>query len=335
MKNRALVVLFAFVLLAAALFIVKDRVALLVLRKTLVQAFGPAQFSAKGVSVGPASLEIRDFVLKVPSGKGALAGLAVSGERLSMRFSALGLLSRSPLAVHKADIVVREAGMSAFSGRNIRLSAIKDPSGKYLNVGLSVDSAVLRDAKIKRISGALRVFRASVEIDSLSVEAVGGVLKFSGSLDLASLPPVADLKVSADRVEMGKFMEALGMAKRVEASGFYSGDVRLVLKGHALTHLEGGLTSLTGGKFVILDTSLMDKSLAQGQAANIVIENLRNYHYDIGYITLSNEGQAARAGIQLEGKTGARHLDIVWHTPGVNRNDAGVPLSAEGDSNAL
>lgn len=318
MKNRVLVFLLVFVLLTAAMLVFKDRVAFFVLRKSLIQAFGPAQFSARSFSVGPASLDIGDFVLKIPPEKRPLKGLSINGERLHVRFSVWGLLSRSPLAVKKADIMMREAVLGAFSSRNIRISAVKNVTGKYLDVGLSVDSAVMRDAKVKRVKGVLRIFPSSIAIDGLSVEAVGGVLNFSGELSLASLPLTADLKVSAANVEMGKFMEALGMAKRVEASGLFNGDIRIALKGSVLTRLEGGLTSLTGGKFIILDTSLMDKSLAQGQAANIVIENLRNYHYDIGYITLSNEGQAARAGIKLEGKTGARNLDIVLHSGGNN-----------------
>lgn len=323
MKNRALVVLLALVFLAAGFFVVKDRLALFVLRRSLAKAFGPAHFSAKSFSVGPSSLDIREFVLKAPPEKKPLEGLALNGERLVVRFSAWGLLSRSPLAVKKADILVREASLGAFSSRNIRISADQNASGKYLDVRIGVDSAIWRDAKVKRVNGSLRVFPTSVETDLVSVEAMGGVVKLSGFADLSREPLGADLQVTADHVEMGKFMEALGMAKRVEASGLFSGNVRIVLEGRELTRLEGALTSSTGGKFLILDTSLMDKSLAQGQAANIVIENLKNYHYDIGYIAFANERQAVKASIQLEGKAGSRHLDIILH----------APLSSEGVDN--
>jgi len=50
-----------------------------------------------------------------------------------------------------------------------------------------------------------------------------------------------------------------------------------------------------------------------GNGLNIVVENLKDYHYDIGSAKISNEGQNIKIDLLLEGQAGKRQFEVVWH----------------------
>jgi hypothetical protein len=79
--------------------------------------------------------------------------------------------------------------------------------------------------------------------------------------------------------------------------------------------LIGDLDSVTGGKMIVKDPSLVNSGSLKGQPANLVVENLMNYYYDIGNIRVRNEGQNIKIGIFLKGPSGQRNLEVFWHRP--------------------
>lgn len=124
--------------------------------------------------------------------------------------------------------------------------------------------------------------------------------------------------ISFQDIDLKKVMALLGSDKAVEATGRFSGEVVVCAKGLEIVDVRGQLTSSDGGSFIITDPSLARQALSAGQNENIVIENLKNYHYDIGKVELRNSGQDIKMDIVLEGKTGQRSLELVWHGKGTN-----------------
>ncbi|MBI5873959.1 MAG: YdbH domain-containing protein [Candidatus Omnitrophica bacterium] len=273
MRNKRAAFL-VFALLAVSFIFFKDSLAWWLLQKNLKKSFPGSVSNVTKLVVWPVFFEIKGFELK------------------SAPFSSL-------------DFLIQDANA------DIKFSISR--SFKGLACRLWVKSANYNDIKIKEIDGVFSIVPSRVSLQGIRARAFGGDIFITGRIDLMAKAANLELKVRLDNIDIRELMQALGMEKRVDSSGLFSGDIRLAWQGGVLKALDGKLSSISSGKFIILDTSLVDKSMAAGDAANIVVENLKNYYYDIGYIDLSNEGKNIKITIQLEGRAGSRHLEIVWH----------------------
>jgi hypothetical protein len=273
MRNKRAAFLVLALLVVSFIFF-KDSLAWWLLQKNLKKSFPGSVSSVRKLVVWPVFFEIKGFELK------------------SAPFS-------SP------DFSIQDANA------DIKFSISR--SFKGLACRLWVKSANYNDIKIKDIDGVFWISPSRISLQGIRARAFGGDIFITGRIDLMALGPNLELKASLRNIDIRELMQALGMEKRIDSSGLFSGDIRLAWQGGVLKVLDGKLNSVTSGKFIILDTSLVDKSMAVKSAANIVVENLKNYYYDIGYIDLSNVGQDIKMIIQLEGQGGSRHLEIVWH----------------------
>ncbi len=120
-------------------------------------------------------------------------------------------------------------------------------------------------------------------------------------------------RLAFEGIELQEIINALEADKKIEAEGIFDGPIAFRFSSGEFQHLEGQLVSSVGGRFFIKDTSMIDPSVLGGQAGNIVIENLKNYYYDIGKVFAGLEGKNIKVRILLDGPVGQRDLEIFWH----------------------
>lgn len=308
MKNRRLV-LFLLISFILSFFFFKDALLYGLLQRSAKNHF--SVFSAEKLIVWPNFFEVRGLELKtVP---GAPCHFSLKGADAVIKVSPLLVSRRSLLFVSAGRMVLRDLQCGSFSLRRLDFNLIRDSSGTYSDSRLKIDALSFQDKQIKNLEGVFVLYPDFIILQHVDFQGVGGNITSVGRIDFKDGVTRLDVKIHLENIEIGELMRVLGMEKRVDAAGLFTGDILLVLKGGRLEALGGGLKSVTGGKFIMLDTSLMDKGMAPGPVANIVVENLKNYYYDIGYIDLQNEQQGIKMNVRLEGQAGNRQLEIVWH----------------------
>jgi hypothetical protein len=323
MKNRRWI-LFIVICLFSSLFFFKDAL----LYRIFEEGFKDHSlvFSAKKCVVWPNFLEVKGLELKTMPR--ASSPFFLKGADAVFKVAPVLACKRSLLAVREAHMTLTGLQAGSFSLDRFNFDLVPHANAAYADARFSIDTLSFQEKKITKGEGVLAVYPDHVLLQEVKFQGLDGNIVSSGRADFQDGAIRLDMKVRFENIEIGELMRVLGMEKRVDAAGLFTGDILLVSKGGWLESLGGELKSVRGGKFIILDTSLMDKSIASGPAqkgrtdpfqlgsgpaANIVIENLKNYYYDIGYINLQNEQQNIKINIRLEGRAGSRQLDVVWH----------------------
>jgi hypothetical protein len=85
--------------------------------------------------------------------------------------------------------------------------------------------------------------------------------------------------------------------------------------GHDIEILSGELSSFgSGGILVIKDTNfLQNMARKTNRSLNLLVENFKDYHYNIGTIKLLLDNGDLVLDSVLEGETGKRDINIVLH----------------------
>jgi len=217
------------------------------------------------------------------------------------------------MSLQEAHIALKSMEVKDFSLQGLSLDVFGDRSGAGFEARLRLDELVYSRTRAKDLQGDFKVRLGSIVIDGVGAALFGGTVSGSGVLIIDEKASRLDLKVSLRDIHMEDLMKALELEKRVDASGVFEGPVNIGLKAGELDILEGELRNRGAGKFIITDVSLLAGNLSQKSAANIVVENLRNYRYDIGYIKIHNVGRDIKIGIFLKGPAGERNVEIMWH----------------------
>lgn len=183
----------------------------------------------------------------------------------------------------------------------------------YCDGVLTALSATLQDIAIRDLRARFELFVDAISINEFTASVFGGQIRGEGHYLMGKDDSVLSFVVRAQHIGLKELFDALKVSRGIEAKGDFSGDIQIVMEGKRIRGVSGNLRADGGGSFFITDTSLLDKRLSETAGANIVVENLKNYYYDIGSIKISNNGQGIKLEIFLQGQSGARNLEIVWH----------------------
>jgi hypothetical protein len=104
-------------------------------------------------------------------------------------------------------------------------------------------------------------------------------------------------------------------SKEFSVSASFSGLVKLKTKGSGLEAIDGNFNALSpGGMLTIKDSGYLENmARSSGQSLDILVESLKNYHYNSGVAKLSLERNNFIFDIFLEGETGKRNLKVTLH----------------------
>ena len=98
-------------------------------------------------------------------------------------------------------------------------------------------------------------------------------------------------------------------------TGRLNGDLVFENRGTEISILNGKLSNLgSGGMLIIKDTKFLENMARNtGQSTDLLVENFKNYHYNIGSIKLFLENNNLALDTALDGETGKRDINIVLH----------------------
>ena len=110
-------------------------------------------------------------------------------------------------------------------------------------------------------------------------------------------------------------VEALKMDEKISITGSVNGRVRLVVNRAGLTVLEGDLAaSPAGGTLSIKDKTWLERIASYAkQNLEVVVENLKNFRYNEGTLSLTSEGSDISMDMHLSGDAGRYDLKVVLH----------------------
>jgi len=315
-------VLVVFAVLPAVVFIFlfffKDVLAARWISARIHRLVPDAQFRAQEVSVGLASIVLRDFSI-VQKARGTLPGWELRGDAAVVRVSLWGLIGDPFLAVRQADIRLELVQFGPVIVRGVDLQAQKHPSWPYVGVRVNINAAAYQQKEVKDIVSFVLINKHVVLVERAEAGILGGHMRTTGFIETPrglSEPGIYSFVVHLKDVQLKDVMAFLGSAKKLDASGVFNGEAVVIWKAGRLHLLRGELNSISGGWLWIKDPSLLGQAVSDPGRQNIVIENLKNYYYDIGKVELRNLGQDIRMDVVLEGEAGRRSLELFWHREG-------------------
>ncbi|MFH0876929.1 MAG: YdbH domain-containing protein [Candidatus Omnitrophota bacterium] len=303
----ALLVLFF--LSAVSIVSFREKLLIHLLRKTVSRVFPDATFRVDRILLGVDALEFKNVALKNTSPP----AFTVSSGRLWLKFSPSHLLSNRFLAVRQAFCSIAKVGIPNLTLERVTMN-LMPPADSVTRMGMiKVGILSANDIRMTDLRIPFTWTKEGLHFTGRDVAFLGGKISGGAEVFFDQQPPAVSLAVTVGGVDLGEMIRVLKLEKRFQATGAFDGELHFVVKNGRLEDFGGSLRSLQGGRFVLTDNSFKSQELLKFKGSNILVENLENYHYDIGSIAITSEGQDIGLDIKLEGKAGARNFQIFWH----------------------
>jgi hypothetical protein len=241
--------------------------------------------------------------------KRADASVQASNVRLTVGYDFFAL-GRG--VIRSAELTADMIKTAGWQATKVLVRAERIPGERRIRVSLETASISQGEKAVRDIKGTFDLDDQTISSSSVQARVTGGVAVARGVARYKETGAPIEIDVAFQDIRLDDLIKALEAEKKIDADGLYSGPVKIVLRSGELQHLEGHLVSLTGGRFIVKDPSMLDTSSLDKETANIVIENLKDYHYDIGNVFVGQEGGDIKLNILLEGSWGQRNLNIFW-----------------------
>ena len=116
-------------------------------------------------------------------------------------------------------------------------------------------------------------------------------------------------------LDLADIVNAFNLNERAQIHGLLNGNLVLNGRGKNLKILSGHFSCQgQGGDVIIKDTQSLKRFATQSnQPADLLMESLKNYHYNAGDINLSMDQGTAVLEINLNGEAGKRNFQIRFH----------------------
>jgi uncharacterized protein involved in outer membrane biogenesis len=179
---------------------------------------------------------------------------------------------------------------------------------------LTIGSITYNKAQIQELNGIVHGRDTNIFLDFLSVKTFGGRLEGSVSLQLGANPQyLADLKVEDMKIE--RVISDFDLDEKIQMDGRVGGSLILEGKGTDMQVLSGNFASeQSGGTLTIKDTRFLENIARSGnQPVELLVDNLKNYHYNTGTVNVSLVEDGLNLEMALDGAEGKRNLNIMLH----------------------
>lgn len=310
MKKKYFVIVLVFFCLVLAVYLRNSFVSSLI-KNSFKKIFPTSRVSLKSVNVMPLSLDVRQ--LEIQSGARAPMDFDLKKINIHLRFSFMRFFFDKFFGINNGRLTL-ETGTCA-GGEFEKFSLLLSRSDFFKSMDLlgTLENVSFQKIKAKNITWKARLWRDKALIRQVDIDIFGGHAQGSGHVLFDKTGWALSLALVFKEIDIADLIKALGAEERLKVTGIYTGPVRLIIRNGQIKELTGNLDSRGKGEMIIKDTSLLGQNTIQKEAANIVVENLKNYYYDIGNIKIRNMGQDIKIDISLKGQTGERNLGVVWH----------------------
>ncbi len=244
------------------------------------------------------SLELSDFNLDLKAKNFNVSGV------VSCRVNPIGQI------MDYLDIKIDALGIQGLNLSNLSLQAAQGSSqGSF-----RIDRMKYNKLTISEIKSQARLSGKELSLSGASAQALDG--NIAGSLKLkidknASYGAV--LKFT--NLDIARFIDDFQLQEKFEMTGRLSGNLTLQGKNAEIEILNGEFSTLeSGGMLIVKDTKFLENMARNtNQSLDLLVENFKNYHYNIGIIKLSLDNNNLMLGAALDGETGKRNINIVLH----------------------
>jgi hypothetical protein len=179
---------------------------------------------------------------------------------------------------------------------------------------VSVKKIKYNDAVITGITGTARIAGPVLSLDLLSARLFKGDIKGKAEISSASGGGFS-IALNCASLDLGTFTRDFKLEEKAEVTGKLKGEIFIGGAKSDVTDIHGGFsTDAPGGVLIIKDTSFLEKMAKESkQPVNVLMENFKNYRYNIGVMKVSLDKGNLNLDIQLEGDTGKRVFNVTLH----------------------
>lgn len=244
------------------------------------------------------SLELSDFNLDLKAKDFDVSGV------LSCRVNLSGQI------MDYLDVKIESLGIQGLNLNNLSLKGTQGSSEGRLGI----DQVKYNKLTISGIKSQVRLSGKELSLSGASAQALDGDIE-------------GNLKLSIDRntsygavlkftnLDIARFIHDFELKEKFEMTGRLSGNLTLQGKGADIEILNGELSTLEpGGMLIVKDTKFLENMASKtNQSLDLLVENFKNYHYNIGTMKLSLDNNNLMLDTALDGETGKRNINIVLH----------------------
>lgn len=320
MKNKYLVF---FLVFSCLVLVVSFRNSFLTfaIKNSFKKIFPKSAVSLKSAHVTPFSFVVRE--LEIQGASGVPTDFNLKKINIHLKFSFIRSFFDKFFGIDNGRLTLESAAYAGGDFKGLSLLISRDDFFKSMDFLGTLKNASFQKIKAKDIAWKVRLERGKVFIRQIDIDIFGGHVQGSGDVLFDKTGWVLSLALVFQDVDIADLMKALGAEERLKVTGLYTGPVRLVVSNARIKELIGDLDSRGKGEMIIKDTSLLGSNAIQKEAVNIVVENLKNYYYDIGNIKVRNIAQDIKIDISLKGQTGERNLRVLWHGSSIHDDKDG------------
>lgn len=303
------------VLLFCGFWFQKETLLLIYLKKKIETAWPGSSFRLRQLRVTPSSLIVRDLDLLLKKKKKIL--LQLKGVQLEFNFTSLPFLMRRQLTAG----ISRAVGLiERMDGQNLNLTGVSwdfkrvEGPEPFLCGMIGIGETGYEKIRFFNAMGFLTLREKDMALRDLLLDFFGGQAMLNGRAYLTGREGWgASGQISLRKVHVSELLDILGVKERVDLRGVYSGEIMVHLENNRIIELTGKLSSSGGGDLIVKEKSFVENGFGRKQGLNILVDNLREFHYDIGSIELRNNEQNIELDVHLEGAGGTRNLVVAWH----------------------
>jgi len=277
------------------------------------------QDTAASIDFGQKS--ILEFSKQINLGSGRapfrIDWLELTNLSLNLKSKEVNLKARFSLGIDllKQEINYADLKLDSLDGFGIVLESAAFKAAQMPVSGTFNIAQVKYDkAAINQVKANARFEGSSLSLDTLSAQLFGGEVRGNLSFKLDKEGAYrADLEF-AD-LDLEAFVKDFRLEEKFTLSGKLSGAVKLAGRGADIKIIAGNFKANSpGGMLTITDTGYLEKMARDsGESLNILVESLKNYHYNNGRLSLSLEQGNLIFDAALEGEAGKRNLTVILH----------------------
>jgi hypothetical protein len=183
------------------------------------------------------------------------------------------------------------------------------PQGEF-----SVREAGYDKAKASRITGGAQLKGKELSLNDMSASLFDGAVNLNVNLVMSALPQYS-VDIDCKDLDIGQFVKDFKLEEKFQMTGRLSGHAKIKGSGADFQVIEGDFSTGEGGGVMVIKDEAMLKNMAQSsnQPLDIIVESLKDYHYNTGVMKLFKAQDSLGLDMALEGEKGKRNLTIVLH----------------------
>ncbi len=243
--------------------------------------------------------------------------VSVSGLGVKLNSADLSLQAKADLDIDPSGAVLKSVrlGVASLTYRGVNLSE----SSLFAAEGSGEGKLHIKKVKYNKFSIEEIGSKAGLKDNVLSLEGLRGRL-FDGDISGNAALELKEgigyrFEIGFSNLDLERYIKDAELEKELTLTGRLTGSLTIEGKGPVLSLINGSFSaSEPGGTLTIKDDRVL-KNMARksGQSLDILVEGLKDYHYNVGKTKLLLDGRDLVWQSNMDGEEGKRNFTVVVH----------------------